>query len=161
MKNKPKIGNLTEKQAQHALSGKCNKTKNQQVNLIKKHGGKSEKQTQNDHISIKTRPICLYEQIETWNCHKIWRKSNQKNRNLQKTSPKNKYCIFLLKQAQKQATHKSSKKPATAQKNKPKFAGKPQGWQYCKSVTTCSSIFCPLTGSAEVSPLHFTDTVKW
>jgi len=32
MKNKPKIGNLTEKQAQHVLAGKCNKTKNQQVN---------------------------------------------------------------------------------------------------------------------------------
>jgi len=27
-----KIGNLTEKQAQHALAGKYNKTKNQQVN---------------------------------------------------------------------------------------------------------------------------------
>jgi len=32
VKNKPKICNLTEKQAQHALAGKCNKTKNQQVN---------------------------------------------------------------------------------------------------------------------------------
>ena len=32
MKNKPKTGNLTEKQAQYALAGKCNKTKNQQVN---------------------------------------------------------------------------------------------------------------------------------
>jgi len=32
MKNKSKIGNLTEKQAQHALAGKCNKTKNQQLN---------------------------------------------------------------------------------------------------------------------------------
>jgi len=32
MKNKPKIGNLTEKQAQHALTGKYNKTKNHQVN---------------------------------------------------------------------------------------------------------------------------------
>jgi len=31
-KNKPKIGNLTEKQAQHALAGKCNKTKYQQLN---------------------------------------------------------------------------------------------------------------------------------
>jgi len=29
-----------------------------------------------------------------------------------------------------------------------------------KSVTTCSSIFCPLTGSAEMSPLDFTATVK-
>ena len=35
-----------------------------------------------------------------------------------------------LKQPQKQATRKSSKKPATPQKNKPKFAGKPQGWQH-------------------------------
>ena len=31
MKNKPKIGNLTEKQAQRVLAEKCNKTKNQQV----------------------------------------------------------------------------------------------------------------------------------
>jgi len=31
---------------------------------------------------------------------------------------------FQLKQAQKQATRKSSKKPATPQKNKPKFCGK-------------------------------------
>jgi len=28
LKNKPKIGNLTEKQAQNALAGKFNKTKN-------------------------------------------------------------------------------------------------------------------------------------
>jgi len=32
MQNNPKIGNLTGKQAQHALAGKRNKTKNQQVN---------------------------------------------------------------------------------------------------------------------------------
>jgi len=37
---------------------------------------------------------------------------------------------FQLKQAQKQATRKSSKKPATPPKNKSKFAGKPQGWQH-------------------------------
>jgi len=29
-----------------------------------------------------------------------------------------------------------------------------------KSVTTCSSTFCPFTGSPEVSPLNFTATVK-
>jgi len=34
MKNKPKIGNLSEKQAQHPLPGKCNKTKNRQVNYL-------------------------------------------------------------------------------------------------------------------------------
>jgi len=32
MKNKPKIANLTKKQAQYALAGKSNKTKNEQVN---------------------------------------------------------------------------------------------------------------------------------
>ena len=32
LKIKPKIGNLTEKQAQHPLAGKFNKTKNQQGN---------------------------------------------------------------------------------------------------------------------------------
>jgi len=37
---------------------------------------------------------------------------------------------FQLKQAQKQATRKFSKKPATPQKNKPNFVGKPQGWQH-------------------------------
>ena len=37
---------------------------------------------------------------------------------------------FQLKQAQRQATRKSSKKPATPQKNKPKFAEKTQGWQH-------------------------------
>jgi len=37
---------------------------------------------------------------------------------------------FQLKQAQKQATHKSSKKNITPQKNKPKFTGKSQGSQH-------------------------------
>jgi len=32
LKNKPKIGNSTEKQAQHGLAGKFNKTKSQQEN---------------------------------------------------------------------------------------------------------------------------------
>jgi len=36
LKNKPKIGNLSEKQAQYALAIKFNKTKNQQENYIKK-----------------------------------------------------------------------------------------------------------------------------
>jgi len=35
LKNKPKIGNFTGKQAQHALAGKFNKTKNQQQNFQK------------------------------------------------------------------------------------------------------------------------------
>ena len=43
MKNKPEIGNLSQKQAQHALAGKCNKTKNRKINYLKKDGGKSEK----------------------------------------------------------------------------------------------------------------------
>jgi len=43
LKNKPKIGNLTEKQALNALPGKFNKTKNQQGNQTQNPGGKSEK----------------------------------------------------------------------------------------------------------------------
>jgi len=38
-----KNGNLTEKQAQNALAGKFNKSKNQQENQIYNQGGKSEK----------------------------------------------------------------------------------------------------------------------
>jgi len=57
-------------------------------------------------------------------------KSNPQNRNLQKISPKT--SNVQLKQAQKQATGKSSKKTASQQKKKPKFAGKPQGWQNCR-----------------------------
>jgi len=38
-----KRGNLTEKQVQNVLAGKFNKTKNQEENQIKNHGGKSEK----------------------------------------------------------------------------------------------------------------------
>jgi len=47
---------LSEKQAQNALAGKF---KNQQENQIKKQGGKSEKQDQNEQIFTKTCPICL------------------------------------------------------------------------------------------------------
>jgi len=59
LKNKPKIGNFTEKQAQNTLAGKFNKTKNQQENQIKQQGGKTRKQAQNEQIFTKTRPICF------------------------------------------------------------------------------------------------------
>jgi len=39
----PKISNLIEKQAQHALARKFNRTKNQKETSIKKHRVKSEK----------------------------------------------------------------------------------------------------------------------
>jgi len=51
VKNKPKIGNLTEKQAQHPWAGKLN------ANL----GGKSKKQAQNEQILTKTHPICHWQ----------------------------------------------------------------------------------------------------
>jgi len=59
LKNKPKIGNSTEKEAQNVLARKFNKTKNQQEKRIKNQGGKSEKQAQNEKIFTKTRPMCL------------------------------------------------------------------------------------------------------
>jgi len=55
---------------------------------------------------------------------KAIRKTEMCKKQAQKTSK------FHLQQAQKQATRKPSKKPATPQKNKPNFAGKPQGWQH-------------------------------
>jgi len=59
LKNKPKIGNFVEKQAQHALAGRMNKTKTQQENQIQSREGNPKKQTQTEKIFIKTRPICL------------------------------------------------------------------------------------------------------
>jgi len=59
LKNKPKISNLTENQAQHALAWKFNKTKNQQENLIKKQWGKSQKTCPKWTNLQKTRPIGL------------------------------------------------------------------------------------------------------
>jgi len=52
---------------------------------------------------------------------KAIRKTEICKKQAQKTSK------FQLKQAQKQATRESSKKPATPQKNKPKFARKRHG----------------------------------
>jgi len=76
-------------------------------------------------FSQKHAQYAFSNKLKRQKCHKIWKKSNMQNRNLQKTSK------FQLKQVQKQATRKSSKKNATPQKNKPKFAGKTQGWQHC------------------------------
>jgi len=45
LKNKSKVSNLTEKQAQNALPGKISKAKNQQENQIQNQGGKSEKRS--------------------------------------------------------------------------------------------------------------------
>jgi len=61
--------------------------------------------------------------------NKIWRKSNQKNRNLQKNKPKNKQPASLQKKPQ-------------LQKNKPKFTGKPQGWQHWRLVVQCPNCPC-------------------
>jgi len=56
---------------------------------------------------------------------------------------------FQLKQAQKQVTCKSSKKPQLYKKNKHKFAGKPQGWQHWHTVQALSgSNFFPMTEKA-------------
>jgi len=45
-----------------------------------------------------------------------------------KNKPKNKQ--ILIKTSPKTSYPQVFKKPANAQKNKPKFAGKPQGWQH-------------------------------
>jgi len=102
LKNKPKTGNLTEKQAQHPLAWKLNKTKKSARKL--KSAIKFEKK------AIRKTEIC------------------------KKTSK------FYLQQAQKQATRKPSKNPQLHKKNKPNFAGKPQGWQCCRATMLCHAV---------------------
>jgi len=77
---------------------------------------------------------------ENWNenCHKVWRKSNQKNRNLQKTSPKNKQ--ISVKTSPKTSNPQVFKKTRNSTKNKPELVGKPQGWQHCRSLTLTKDI---------------------
>ena len=62
LKNKPKIGNSTGKQAQNALAGKFNKTKNQQA-CKKNQGGKSEKRSpkwSNFHKNTAIMPLAVH-----------------------------------------------------------------------------------------------------
>jgi len=60
---------------------------------------------------------------------KFDKKSNPQYKNLQKTSPKNKQ--ILIKISSKTSNPQFFKENANPRKNKPKFAGKPQGWQHC------------------------------
>jgi len=65
----------------------------------------------------------------SWNSKSAikYEKSNAQNRNLQKVSPKNKQIPI------KTSNPQVLKKNRNSTKNKPKFAGKPQGWQHwCK-----------------------------
>jgi len=56
-------------------------------------------------------------------------KSHPQNRNLQKTTRKNKQ--ILIKTSTKTSHPQVFKKTRNSTKNNPKFAGKPQGWQHC------------------------------
>jgi len=72
--------------------------------------------------------IAFSHKFQQKNWHKIWKRAIHKTEickeQAQKTSK------FQSKQAQKQGTRKSSNVTATPQINKPKFAGKPHGWQH-------------------------------
>jgi len=69
-------------------------------------------------FSQKYAQYAFSKRLKQQKCHEICKKSNLQNRNLQKTSK------FELKQAQKYATRKSSKKPATSQKKQAQIRGK-------------------------------------
>jgi len=71
MKNKPKIGNLTQEQAQRALAGNCNKTNTRQVNYLEKDGSKSEKHIQSEQNFIKRHPHAFWNKLNQKICHKI------------------------------------------------------------------------------------------
>jgi len=64
-------------------------------------------------FSQKHAQYAFSSKLKRQKCHKIWKKSNMQNRNLQKTSK------FQLKQVQKQATRKSSKKTQLHKKTSP------------------------------------------
>jgi len=59
LKTKQKTGNLTEKQAQHALAGKLAERKISKKIKIKIRVAKPKKQARNEQIFKRTRPICL------------------------------------------------------------------------------------------------------
>jgi len=82
------------------------------------------KQAQNEKSSRKHAQYAFSSKLKRQKCHKIWKKSN-----LQKTSPKNKQNS--IETSPKTSNPQVLKKTATPLKNKPKFAGKTQGWQHC------------------------------
>jgi len=83
----------------------------------------SQKHTHVFRSKLKQKVVIKFEE-------KTIRKTEICKKQAQKTSK------FQLKQTQKQATRKSSKIPSTSQNNKPKFAGKLQGWQHCSSTAS-------------------------
>jgi len=128
-----KRGNLTEKQVQNVLAGKFNKTKNQEENQIKNHGGKSEKTSPkwaNFHKSTSNMPLAV-----NWNSKSAlkFEKKPIFKTEICKNKPK-KTSKFQLKQAQKQAARKSSKKPQF-HKKQAQIRGKPESWQHCFATT--------------------------
>jgi len=85
---------------------------------MKKQGGKSGKTSRKWPKFYKNTPNMP--SAVNWNskeCHKIWKKAIGKTEICKKQAQKT--SKFQLKQAQKQATRKSSKKPATPQKISP------------------------------------------
>jgi len=102
LKNNPKLGNLTKKQAQH-VSGKT-------IQQDEKSAGKLNRKSGRDIRKIKPKvrkssqkhaQITFDSKLKQQTCHKIWNESKPQNRGLQKTSK------ISIKQAQKQETHKS------------------------------------------------------
>jgi len=75
----------------------------------------------------------LFQEIETAKFTQQLQKSNPLIRKFAKNKPKIKQ--FLNKTSPKIATRKSPKKTQIQKKNKPKFAGRTQGWQHwCKGT---------------------------
>ena len=134
LKNKPKIGNLTEKQAPYALAAFFStKRKVNKKITWKKREADPKQQTQNEQNFIKTRPKCLWQYIEQQKWHKMLQKSHLQNINLQKTIPKNKQ--ISIKTSPKTSNPQIFNKTHNSTKNKRKFAGKSQGWQHWLAVT--------------------------
>ena len=135
MKNKPKIRSLTEKQAKVRWQENSTKRKSARKSnkkswwQIRKNKFKitkfSPKHSQYAFRNKLKQKIAIKFEEKAIGKTEICKKQAQKTSKLQ------------LKQAQKQATRKFSKKTSIPQKNKPNFAGKPQGWQHSISTFGC------------------------
>ena len=73
----------------------------------------------------KHAQISFCSKLNTKSAMNFKKKSNPQNKNLQKTSKFNRNKPKIKQSASLQAIRKTN-----PPKNKPKFAGKPQGWQH-------------------------------
>jgi len=89
LKNKPKMGNLTEKEAERAFDRKIQKIIKKQVRFHTKTGSQIRKnKPKMSRFTQKHAQILFSSKLKEQNLQEIWWKRNPQCRNLQKNKPK-------------------------------------------------------------------------